>query len=171
MNDIRMFVWLLPLLFILHDMEEVIFAASWKKKESSLKKYALKNFLPFGTISSAEGCAIGVSEELLILTVVSFFSVLSGKYGIWFGFMVANTLHLLLIHIIGGTMEYHAYVPGLATAILTLIPCTYVVVMAEKILQYSALEVVLYSLIGIVIALINLKILHKNAYRFWKTES
>lgn len=75
MNDIRMFVWLLPLLFILHDMEEVIFAASWKKKESSLKKYALKNFLPFGTISSAEGCAIGVSEELLILTVVSFFSV------------------------------------------------------------------------------------------------
>ena len=33
MNDIRMFVWLLPLLFILYDMEEVIFVAQWKKKE------------------------------------------------------------------------------------------------------------------------------------------
>lgn len=171
MNDIRMFVWLLPLLFILHDMEEVIFAAHWKKKEPSLKKYAFKNFIPFGTVSSAEECAIGVSEELLILTAVSFISVLSGKYGVWFGLMVAVTLHLLLIHIIVGTMEYHGYVPGLVTAILTLFPCTYVIVIAQKILQYSIVELFIYSLIGVAIAMINLKILHKNAYRFWKTEN
>lgn len=171
MNDIRMFVWLLPLLFILHDMEEIIFAAQWKKKEPSLKKYIFKNFIPFGTISSAEACAIGVSEELLILTMVSFISVLSGKYGVWFGLTVAVTLHLLLIHIIIGTMEYHRYVPGLVTAILTLFPFSYVIVMAEKILQYSIMEMLIYSLIGIVIAVVNLKILHKNAYRFWKVEN
>lgn len=166
MDDIRMYVWLLPLLFILHDMEEVIFAAKWKKKEPFRKKYAFKNVTPFGTISSAESCAIAVFEELLLATVVSFVSVLTGKYGVWFGFMVANTLHLLLIHIIASTLEYHGYVPGLVTAILTLVPCCYVVVMAQKILQYSVLELLGYSLIGIVIALVNLKVLHKNAYRF-----
>lgn len=166
MNDIRMYVWLLPLLFILHDMEEVIFVAWWKKKEPFQKKYAFKKVTPFGTISNAESCAIAVSEELLLLTAVSFFSVLTGKYGVWFGAMVANTLHLLLIHIITSTMEYHGYVPGLVTAILTLVPCCYVIVMAQNILQYSVMEIIGYSLIGIGIALVNLKILHKNAYRF-----
>lgn len=42
MNDIRMYVWLLPLLFILHDMEEVIFVAWWKKRNLFKRNMPLK---------------------------------------------------------------------------------------------------------------------------------
>ena len=30
--------WLMPLLFILHDMEEIVLGMAWKKKEPELKK-------------------------------------------------------------------------------------------------------------------------------------
>ena len=39
MENMKMYVWLLPVLFILHDMEEIAFARKWK--EDGAKKSVL----------------------------------------------------------------------------------------------------------------------------------
>ena len=70
-------VWLLPLLFILHDMEEIILAIPWKNSEAPKKRFIRVRFVPFGTFFNTESFSIAVCEELLLLTLVSAFGYLS----------------------------------------------------------------------------------------------
>ena len=116
-------VWLLPLLFILHDMEEIILAISWKNSEAPKKRFIRVRFVPFGTFFNTESFSIAVCEELLLLTLVSAFGYFTGHYELWLGFLAANILHLILIHLIGTALVYRSYVPGAITALLTMIPC------------------------------------------------
>lgn len=154
-------VWLLPLLFILHDMEEVIFAIEWKKQEKGMKKYIKSRFIPFGNIKDTSSFALGVYEELLILTLASLIGRWTGHYELWLGFLLGNIVHLIFVHGILVTLIYRRYVPGLVTAILTVIPCSVIFVKAVKLLQYSSLKLVLSIVIGLGIAFINLKVLHQ----------
>lgn len=166
MENMKIYVWLLPVLFILHDMEEIIAARIWKSKGLDKKKYVNVSFMPFGTMKSTEDCAIAVYEELLILCGISCYSFFTGQYGLWFGMMAANILHLLIIHIIAMPIVYRAYVPGFITALLTVVPCLLVLYKSYAIMQYGLLKGVLYVAIGTVIAMVNLKVLHNNAYKF-----
>ncbi|WP_373266005.1 HXXEE domain-containing protein [Hungatella hathewayi] len=71
-------VWLLPLLFILHDMEEIILAIPWKNSEAPKKRFIQVRFVPFGTFFNTESFSIAVCEELLLLTLVSAFGYFTG---------------------------------------------------------------------------------------------
>lgn len=71
-------VWLLPLLFILHDMEEIILAIPWKNSEAPKKRFIRVRFVPFGTFFNTESYSIAVCEELLLLTLVSAFGYFTG---------------------------------------------------------------------------------------------
>ena len=51
-------VWLLPLLFILHDMEEIILAIPWKNSEAPKKRFIRVRFVPFGTFFNTESFSI-----------------------------------------------------------------------------------------------------------------
>jgi len=59
-------------------------------------------------------------------------------------------------------LSYRHYVPGEITAWLTVIPCCYILKLAQNILSYSASEVAIWVTIAIVFGFINMKILHKN---------
>ena len=76
-------VWLLPLLFILHDMEEIILAIPWKNSEAPKKRFIRVRFVPFGTFFNTESFSIAVCEELLLLTLVSTFGYFTGHYELW----------------------------------------------------------------------------------------
>lgn len=75
MNELKWFVWLFPLLFIVHDMEEIIMAEYWCKK--NLKQYVRLPITPFGNTKNTAGMAIGVFEELILWFMVRF---ARGKY-------------------------------------------------------------------------------------------
>lgn len=160
---IELLVWLPPLLFILHDMEEIIFGMAWKKREPNIKKYVSIKFVPFGTARDAAGFSACVYEELLILTAISLFSSLTGHCGLWFGMMAANCFHLIVLHIVGGSVVYRAYVPGLVTACITVLPCIWVLLASEHFLHYSMLKMLAWIFIGIIVAMVNLHIMHKFA--------
>ena len=76
-------VWLLPLLFILHDMEEIILAIPWKNSEAPKKRFIRVRFVPFGTFFNTESFSIAVCEELLLLTLVSAFGYFTRHYELW----------------------------------------------------------------------------------------
>lgn len=97
-------VWLLPLLFILHDMEEIILAMRWKKKEGSMKKHIKLPFVFFGNLKDTASFALGVYEELIILTLASMLGYFAGHYELWLGLLVA-VVNLKLLHQCGDLFE------------------------------------------------------------------
>lgn len=160
MNELKWFAWLFPLLFIVHDMEEIIMAKYWCKK--GFKQYIPLHITPFGNTKNTAGFAIGVLEELILWILSTIIGNISGFYGLWYGLLVCNIVHLILFHIILLPLSYRHYVPGEITAWLTVIPCCYILTLAQNTLSYSAFEIAIFVTIGIVFGFVNMKILHKN---------
>ena len=69
-------IWLLPLVFMLHDFEEIIFVEWWvnKNKEVLLKRFprVAKMYSGLSTIAFA----LAVSEEYIILLLITLASVI-----------------------------------------------------------------------------------------------
>lgn len=160
MNELRWFSWMFPLLFIIHDMEEIITAKKWCAK--GYKGQIHLPFTPFGNTKSTEGFSIGVYEELILWCIATLLGNISGFYGLWYGLLVMNIVHLLLFHIIVLPLSYRRYVPGEITAWITLLPCCYILKIAQDILQYSAMKMAIWIIISVVFAFANMKFLHKN---------
>ena len=62
-------VWMLPILFILHDFEEMIFMPLWKKRHHQKLMTFKKPF--FGSVTQGSAFAVGVLEEFVILLLIS----------------------------------------------------------------------------------------------------
>lgn len=166
MNELRWFTWLFPLLFIVHDMEEIITAKQWCKK--GFKQFIPLPITPFGNSKSTAGLAVGVSEELILWILATLLGNITGFYGLWYGLLAANIIHLVLFHIVLLPLSYRHYVPGEVTAWLTLFPCCYILILAQRVLNYSAVEITLWVIAGLVFAFVNMKVLHKNIHQLAK---
>lgn len=118
---IESLMWLLPIAFIFHDFEEIIFLPLWLKKNKNyiIDKYpriGKKIFPKFENISSAS-FAIAVFEEFIVLSGLTFLCV-EYKY---YSFFATLTI-IYLIHVIGHVIQSLAlkkYIPAVGTAILT----------------------------------------------------
>ena len=64
-------VWMLPILFILHDFEEMIFMPLWKTRHHQKLETFKKPF--FGSVTQGSAFAVGVLEEFIILMFISGF--------------------------------------------------------------------------------------------------
>lgn len=160
MNELKWFSWLFPLLFIVHDMEEIITAKNWCKK--GFRQVIPLPFTPFGNTKSTAGLAVGVFEELILWILATLLGNISGFYGLWYGFLAANIIHLILFHMVIMPLSYRHYVPGVITAWLTVIPCCYILYLAQRVLNYPVLQIGLWIIIGFLLAFGNMKLLHNN---------
>ena len=64
-------VWMLPILFILHDFEEMIVMPLWKIRHH--QKLATFKIPFFGSVTQGSAFAVGVLEEFIILLFISGF--------------------------------------------------------------------------------------------------
>lgn len=151
------FLWLLPILFMIHEFEEIIFINSWKKKQSKpLKVY--HDFL------STESFTVAVFLEYMVISIVTLHAVSSHFYYVWVGLCFAVTFHYFGHIIIG--IVYRSNVPGLITAILLLIPSSH---MLYEIIITNHLKprlVIFWSIGSTLLLALNLKLLHKLMPRF-----
>ena len=151
-------IWMFPILFMVHDMEEVIGFGTWLKKNRSLldQKYPRisNTYRPFST----EGMAAAVMEELLLCLVVCTISRITSCYGLWLGVFIAYAMHLL-IHI-GQSIVVKQYIPAVITSILCLPVSLCFIVYSIKILSYSGMQIFVYSCTGMAVVVVNLKIAH-----------
>ncbi|MDN6022664.1 MAG: HXXEE domain-containing protein [Lactobacillus sp.] len=109
--------WVLPLLFIFHDFEELVLVPYWLLNHDS---YIGKKQL-FGGVHHSDILAIGIWEEFCIYLLLSTVANLI-NYPL---LVVAATLPYLL-HLIAHcifSIIKHAYVPGVVTSIIE-IPIT-----------------------------------------------
>lgn len=118
---IKYFAWFLPLIFIFHDMEEIIGLSTFLRKNKDLleEKYPIivRQYKDFST----EGFSFAVYEEFvlcMILSALMFFTEADIFYFIWLGTFIALSFHFV-VHIFQGLI-LRKYVPAIVTSILCL---------------------------------------------------
>ena len=123
-----------------------------------------KILLPhFDNITTAS-LAFGVAEEFILISIITVISYIMNRYSLWIGLFIAFTLHLL-IHCFQ-TLIVRKYVPAIVTSIICLPICIYII---KQIIQVATLNtIILYSILGSIIMVINLGMIHKGMSIFSK---
>ena len=122
MQNYQLLVWLLPIVFMLHDFEEIIFMENWfsHNREKLLKrvpKLAPKILSHTDQLTTAR-IALGVACMFLLVVAVTLISVISGVYYVWLAGFIVFSIHLF-VHI-AQSLVLRSYVPAVATSILAL---------------------------------------------------
>ena len=152
------FIWIFPILFIVHDMEEIIGFGLWLAKNRVFLDDKYPNISNQYKPYSTEGMAAAVMEEMILCLGICIVSRFTEFYGLWLGTFVAYTIHLV-VHI-GQSIVIRKYIPAVITSIICLPISIWFIASSIALLFYSAGSVIVYSLIGIVAIAGNLKVAH-----------
>lgn len=127
-SDILTLIWLFPIVFILHDFEELILFEPWLKKNAGLIRARLENRVPAAMEKQVSQILDKTTPQfalpiclIFILTVIaSLLAVLSGQF---IPFLIASSLFFLhgFIHV-GQVIFLRRYIPALITSVVIVIP-------------------------------------------------
>ncbi|WP_160672249.1 HXXEE domain-containing protein [Clostridium sp. C8-1-8] len=141
MNSMNSIAWLLPIIFMLHDFEEIVFIKVWRERyQSSLEACTMKK-KPYEDFRSTDEFSIGVEILFFILSIVTLVSIIFNNYYIWYGFLFTVTAHFITAHF-KLSLNFKNYVPGLVTAIIFLPINIYIIYISTKLLELNALEII-----------------------------
>lgn len=158
------YVWLFPLLFIFHDMEEIIGFGIWYKRNKAILDERFPAISKSYADYSTEGMAAAVYEELILCIAFCLMAIVTGKYALWLGGFIAYAVHLVM-HI-GQSIVIRSYISALVTSTIALPVSIWIIKECIGLLGYSAGTVVFYSVIGIAVVGLNLKLAHLLLPRF-----
>lgn len=165
------YVWLFPVLFMFHEMEEIIGFGIWLEQNRAMldEKYPKisKTYQDFST----EGMALAVSEEFILCILFCILGVVTQMKAVWLlwvGGFIAYVLHLV-IHIVQ-SIVIRQYIPAVVTSIIALPVSIWVICQSIAELDAKIGYIAIYSLWGIVIVGLNLKLAQSLIGRFtrWK---
>ena len=151
------FYFLFPALFMLHELEEIIWMPSFVKKLSA--QFPDIRFLSYYTPLTFNSI---VMEQLLLLLITLYLSYQFNNYTIYTTIVIAYVYHIFG-HLIQ-TIVLRKYVPGLLTGILTsLFSITFLKIESSvKLYGYSFLTLLVIVLNLVVSFMILNKISHKK---------
>lgn len=150
--------WLFPIIFMLHELEEIIGFRLWfEKNKDVINKYnrlskIYQNF-------SIEGFSVAVLEEYLLCIVITGVSFYFNEYIIWLGTFIAFSLHLF-VHLIQ-SIFLRRYIPSFLSSVI-LLPISIVII--EKVIENSAYKpsyILIASILCTLVMLLNLIFVHK----------
>jgi hypothetical protein len=152
--DIKLLIALLPIVFMLHDFEEIIMFKPWLDKNRGevgrrfprIDSILKKNHDQLSTSSFS----VAVLHEFLLISIITYLSLYFRAYQWWFGAFAAFSLHLLF-HI-GQGMVYSRYVPCIITSILALPYCIYTFIAFLKVTDMTVVQLSLWAVLGMIIA-------------------
>jgi len=150
---------LLPVIFMIHEYEEIIMFRRWlvRNRDELRKRFPkLEAFLARQGIFdySTATFAVGTAHEFLLLSVISFCAVWQEAYQWWFAVFMGYSVHLL-VHIAQWAV-YRKYVPVIVTSLLTLPYCIYSFTEFVGASLLSPLQMLLWTIIGIVLTALSL---------------
>lgn len=154
-------LWLLPLSFVLHDLEEMITWNGWMQKNHRLLDVIKsKNKFTRYLISHISPKAIQMAWAALFeLFIIVFFTLWAQVLPtVFYGIQLYTIILLsLLFHVfshIGQLIIFRKYTPGVITAVLIVLPnMLYILSRIFLIFHYSISTLLLLSLVGILIFL------------------
>lgn len=152
------YVWLFPILFIFHDMEEIIGFIPWYQKNKKMLEKRFSKICKVYENVSTEGFAFAVFEELAFCIAVCVISLFTKWYGLWLGGLIGCTIHFV-IHIVQSA-AIKKYIPALITSVMAAPVGCIVIRDSLNVLNYSIEALLLYSAAGIALISLNLKFAH-----------
>lgn len=154
MSTLLFLMTLLPVVFMLHDFEEIIMFRPWLRRNRDELKACFPRFEAFLTRRglfdySTSAFAVAVCHEFTLLSVVSYGALYAGVYGWWFAAFMAFFLHLF-VHV-GQWVIYRKYVPVIVTSVLSLPYCFYTFGLFAEAGLLSVPEMIGWSVVGLVV--------------------
>lgn len=173
MFDFSIIVWIFPIVFMLHEFEEIIFLKPWVGKNGAylstrFPKLA-KRFLPRFENMSVSAFTVAVAEEFILLSIVTIASVLLDNYLLWFGVFMGFFIHLLM-HL-AQWLILRKYIPVIYTTIISLLYCLFSLRYILKENLFLIHEIIIWTFIGFGIVALNLLLAHKLAAWFDKKQN
>lgn len=165
MKTMYFIVWVLPIIYMLHDFEEIIMVEAWGKRYHDALNKTFPKKQPFGLnymhSHRTATLSTGIYALYTFFVIVSFCSALLNRYFLWYSAMLVITIHFILPHVIL-SIKFKHYVPGLITAILFLIPGIYYLNAARILLHYNIPTLLMACITGLILMFILLPLSHKS---------
>ncbi len=164
----EMLMGLLPVVFMLHEFEEIIMLKPWLAKngaalERRFPAVAARVLPVYGSLSTS-AFTVAVLEEFLILTVLTYAAIAFGLHDLWAGLLVAFLFHLL-VHV-GQTILWRGYCPFIITSLLVLPYCLYALFALARSGAISPGPTAVWSVAATVLVYLNLWLALRLARRF-----
>ena len=160
---LNIFALAFPLLFIFHDLEEIIGMKRFVNRNADMLQrrypFLYKRLRRFTT----EGFALAVMEELFVFTVLALAALYfdnSLSWNIWFGGFVGLAAHYVM-HI-GQALLIRRYIPALITSVICLPISMLILYRSYNLIEINGWFVVL----GLLIVALNMIPALKIAGRF-----
>ncbi len=154
-------IWLFPLLFLLHELEEIIGFEKWyDNNKNRLDKYpkiagrVSKVFRYYTT----KGMLFAILQQFALCVLVCLIAIKYDFYLLWLGAFIGYTIHLM-IHCFQSIL-LRVYVPALITSTVEIPICFYMIYTVFNIYRFSLTEVVYYAAIGVLVIVVNLYFVH-----------
>ena len=165
-NDrMKEFILLLPIIFIFHDMEEIVgFERFFAKNEELFDRFPKITAVYRGF--RTDGFALAVYEEFIPffgISLLAYFFPGKIMYALWYALMLALTGHFV-VHICQ-SLYIRKYIPSLITSIICLPISIVVLVKCFGYLEFDPLTVVCI-IAGIAFMILNLRFAHILMHRF-----
>jgi len=159
-------IWMLLIVFVLHDLEEIIVVENWlirhrERLARSIPAFLQKTFQPMLSMSTAQ-FSVAVTCIFAVLSAAVLLTVLTWQAGTYLPFFLV-CLHVLFLHVfthIGQSLLFRTYTPGVVTAVVLVLPYsvyTYYRLLAEGWISWSMIgETLPFSLLVIPVLYVTL---------------
>lgn len=161
-------MWLLPIVFVIHDFEEIIMFKPWLRKNREMLQVRFPRlaarFLPHFETLSTFSFAFGVAEIFVLLAVLNTIAVEGSFYALWAGILIGFFIHLLL-HVVQ-FIVYRKYVPVIMTSVLAAPYCLFALytLNARHLLAWG--QVAAWSLLAVIVIAVYVPLAHRLAARW-----
>jgi hypothetical protein len=161
-------MWLLPIIFMLHDFEEIILGKAWIRHADDRLRRLLPGFthriLASMQSLSTSAFSLAVSEEFLLLSGLTWLCVTRGWYSLWAGILLGFFIHLLA-HFAQAIL-FRGYIPALATSILASGYCLFALLQLARADLVQWTETGIWSVVSILLLMVNLFVMLRISMRF-----
>lgn len=150
------YIWIFPIIFIFHNMEEIVFAKIWLKRNREWLAQEHPVIVKMTTDFSTEGLAFATWEELSLCIVLCwsvYYFDSTALWGIWLGAFIACALHFVM-HILQ-CLYFRRYIPMVITSVIALPPSIFVIWEVMHVFQNNMRGMYLYIVLGMVVVVLN----------------
>lgn len=160
MNLFNMIIWLFPIIFMIHDFEEIVFIKPYQKKNKEyINSLRGKSYIPFGFKCTVEVFSIAVAVEFITFSLITILSLIYNSYTIWYLFFAGFAFHLLgHIYL---RIKFKKYIPATVTSIIFSPLCFYLLYKITILLGYNLTTTVTLLILSTVITISWVYILHQ----------
>ncbi len=166
--SMKEYIWLFVVIFIFHDMEEIVgMKLFFEKNKELLQKKASFLAKRYGSYTTA-GFSLGVYEELVFFMLISglaFWTDVHFFKFMWLGAFIGVAAHFV-VHIVS-CIVLRKYIPSLITSIICL-PVSVCIILKAFVqmcwfspLTFSLIQAVAAIALSLVLCMLNFSVAHK----------